>query len=209
MAVHGAPRPGAITVTLEKIDLIDRKFATSLLGYNREEVDAIVAEAAESIGRLAEEKMELSRRVEELRREVAGYQSREATLRDTLLTTQTIVEDVKAKAHREAESLLDAAKDQAAALVREAEQEAATLEAQIDILRKRKATLTGRFREMLLSALDIVDADQAEDAKDDAATPEFVLGLADATDVEDTSAGDAPQDDAAATSPRKQPEETE
>ena len=85
-------------MTLDKIDLIDRKFAKSLLGYSRDDVDSVVAEAAETIGRLAEEKMALGRRVEELRREVAGYQAREATLRDTLLTTQTIVEDVKAKA---------------------------------------------------------------------------------------------------------------
>lgn len=151
-------------MSLDKIDLIDRKFTTSLLGYNREEVNGLVAEAAETIGQLAEEKMALGRSLEELRREVAGYQSREATLRDTLLTTQTIVEDVKAKAKREAETLLDTARDQAAALVREAEQRAACLDAEIDLLQKRKTALTTRFREMLLAALDVVDADQTEEA---------------------------------------------
>ena len=106
---RGRRRPQARrdNVTLDKIDLIDRKFSKSLLGYSRDDVDRLVGEAAETIGRLAEEKMALSRTVEELRREVAGYQSRETTLRDTLLTTQTIVEDVKAKAHQEAEALLD------------------------------------------------------------------------------------------------------
>lgn len=150
-------------MTLDKIDLIDRKFAKSLLGYSRDDVDSLVAEAAETIGRLAEEKMELGRRVEELRREVAGYQARESTLRDTLLTTQTIVEDVKAKAHREAEGLLDEARDQAEALIREARQQVVSLGAQVDILRQRKTALTSRFRDMLLAALDILDADQVED----------------------------------------------
>ena len=180
-------------MTLDKIDLIDRKFAKSLLGYSRDDVDSVVAEAAETIGRLAEEKMALGRRVEELRREVAGYQAREATLRDTLLTTQTIVEDVKAKAKHEAECLLDGARDQAAALVREAEQQAVNLGAKIDLLQKRKLVLTSRFRDMLLAALDILDADQAEDAAE-AASPVFSSeGLAADTDVEENAAGDEPE----------------
>jgi len=151
-------------VTLDKIDLIDRKFSKSLLGYSRDDVDRLVGEAAETIGRLAEEKMALSRTVEELRREVAGYQSRETTLRDTLLTTQTIVEDVKAKAHQEAEALLDEARDRAAALVREAEERASSLEADIDALHQRKRALTGRFRDLLLATLDILDTDATGDA---------------------------------------------
>lgn len=151
-------------MTLDKIDLIDRKFSKSLLGYRPDEVDRLVAEAADSIGRLAEEKMALARTVEELRREVEGYRSRETTLRDTLLTTQTIVEDVKAKAKREAEGLLDQARDEADALVREAREQALRLGADIDTLAQRKTALATRFREMLMAALDILDAQEAEEA---------------------------------------------
>lgn len=158
------PQARRDTVTLDKIDLIDRKFSKSLLGYSRDDVDRLVGEAAETIGRLAEEKMALSRTVEELRREVAGYQSRETTLRDTLLTTQTIVEDVKAKAHQEAEALLDEARDRAAALVREAEERASNLTADINALAQRKRALTGRFRDLLMATLDILDTDATEDA---------------------------------------------
>jgi cell division initiation protein len=150
-------------VTLDKIDLIDRKFSKSLLGYSRDDVDRLVAEAADTIGRLAEEKMALARAVEELRREVEGYRARETTLRDTLLTTQTIVEDVKAKARREAEGLLDQARDQAEALVGEAGEKARGLSADIDALVQRKTALTTRFRDMLMAALDILDAQEAED----------------------------------------------
>lgn len=150
-------------MTLDKIDLIDRKFSKSLLGYSRDDVDRLVGEAAETIGRLAEEKMALTRTVEELRREVAGYQARETTLRDTLLTTQTIVEDVKAKARREAEELLDEARDRAAVLVREAEERTSGLTADIDALAQRKRALTSRFRDLLLATLDILDTDAAGD----------------------------------------------
>ena len=169
-----------VAVTLDKIDLIDRKFSKTLLGYRPDAVDRLVAEAADTIGRLAEEKMALTRTVEELRREVEGYRSRETTLRDTLLTTQTIVEDVKAKAKREAEGLLDQARDQADALVRQAREQAmmtittegdeAIIEQIVKQLRKLVTTLKvvdltrtkAVEREMMLLRVDAEGASRAE-----------------------------------------------
>lgn len=153
-------------MSLDKIDLIDRKFSQSLFGYCRDDVDRLVAEAAETIGRLAEEKMALVRTVAELRREMGEYQARESTLRDTLLTTQTIVKDLKAKAIQEADGILEAARDKAAALIRQAEEQAAAKTCEIDALRLRKTTLAARFREMLLAALDILDNESAADTQE-------------------------------------------
>ena len=104
-------------MTLDKIDLLDRTFSHSIVGYRRDEVDRLVAEAAESIGRLAEEKMALTRANDGLAREIAEYRAREATLRDTLLTTQRIVEELKGKAREEARRIVEAAKGEAAAIV--------------------------------------------------------------------------------------------
>ena len=173
-------------MTLDKIDLLDRKFSHSLVGYRRDEVDRLVAEAADSIGRLAEEKMALARANDGLTREIAEYRSREATLRDTLLTTQQIVEDLKIKARQEAERILDEARDQAAAMLAEAKGQAAVLAREIDALAARKAALSARFRDMLLAALDILDAqarplsDQGVDAAGleaaTAAGEEFTFG---------------------------------
>ena len=145
-------------MTLDKIDLLDRKFSRSIGGYRRDEVDRLLAEAADSIGHLAEEKMGLGRANEALRRELAEYRAREATLRDTLLTTQQIVDELKIKARQEAERILDEARDQAAALLAAGQGQAAILTGEIDALAARKAALTARFRDMLLAALEILDA---------------------------------------------------
>ena len=161
-------------MTLDKIDLLDRKFSRSIGGYRRDEVDRLLAEAADSIGHLAEEKMGLGRANEALRRELAEYRAREATLRDTLLTTQQIVDELKIKARQEAERIIDDARDQAAALLAAGEGQAAILAGEIDALAARKAALTARFRDMLLAALEILDA-QAEPVPgpgDDAPRPE-------------------------------------
>ena len=175
-------------MTLDKIDLLDRKFSHSLVGYRRDEVDRLVAEAADSIGRLAEEKMALARANDGLTREIAEYRSREATLRDTLLTTQQIVEDLKIKARLEAERILDEARDQAAAMLAQAKGQAAVLAREIDGLAARKAALAARFRDMLLAALDILDAQAQPDA--DAAGEEFAFADA-AESVQAAAAPDA------------------
>jgi cell division initiation protein len=148
-------------VTLDKIDLLDRTFSHSLVGYRRDEVDRLVAEAADSIGRLAEEKMALARANEILTREIGEYRAREATLRDTLLTTQQIVEDLKGKARQEAGRIVGEARNQAAAIVGEARDKAMALAGEIEALAARKAALIGQFRDLLLAGLDMLDAETA------------------------------------------------
>ena len=150
-------------MTLDKIDLLDRTFSHSLVGYRRDEVDRLVAEAAESIGRLAEEKMALTRANDGLAREIAEYRAREATLRDTLLTTQRIVEELKGKAREEARRIVEAAKGEAAAIVAAARGQADALAGEIEALAARKAAMTGRFRDMLTAALTLLDAETVGD----------------------------------------------
>ena len=173
-------------MTLDKIDLLDRKFSRSIGGYRRDEVDRLIAEAADSIGRLAEEKMGLGRANEALRRELAEYRAREATLRDTLLTTQQIVDELKIKARQEAERILDEARDQAAALLAAGEGQAAILAGEIDALAARKAALTARFRDMLLATLEILDAQAASvpGPGDDVSWPEVPVAEDDRTVAE-------------------------
>lgn len=155
-------------MTLDKIDLLDRTFSHSIVGYRRDEVDRLVAEAAESIGRLAEEKMALTRANDGLAREIAEYRAREATLRDTLLTTQCIVEELKGKAREEARRIVEAAKGEAAAIVASARGQADALAGEIEALAARKADMAGRFRDMLTAALALLDAEAAGEASRDA-----------------------------------------
>lgn len=171
-------------MTLDKIDLLDRKFSRSLFGYRRDAVDRLLAEAADSIGCLAEEKMALCRANDALRREMDELRSREATLRHTLLTTQQIVEDLKVKARQEAKGLLDQAREQARSLLGQAKGQAAALTSEIDALAARKAALTARLREMLLAALDILDATAEADRAP--------IAAADGRDAPDAAA-DAPE----------------
>lgn len=101
--------------------------------------------------------MALTRTVESLRREIGAYQGREATLRDTLLTTQRIVEDLKAEARREAERILNEAREAGTVMIREAEERVDALKRETAALEERRSALVTRFRDMLLATLDVLD----------------------------------------------------
>ena len=167
-------------MTLDKIDLLDRTFSHSLVGYRRDEVDRLVAEAAESIGRLAEEKMALTRANDGLAREIAEYRAREATLRDTLLTTQRIVEELKGKAREEARRIVEEARGEAAAMVAEARGRVDALAGEIDALAARKAALAQRLRDMFTGALALLNADGGEGASPVASPGQASDGTSDA-----------------------------
>ena len=186
--------PDAIAVTLNKIDLIDRKFSRALFGYSRDEVDRLVAEAADTIGRLAEDKMALSRTVESLRRDVSECQSRETELRDTLLAAQRSVEELKAEARQEAERTVTAAREKAAAIVSEAEDQVVALGEELDALQERRTSLVTKFREMLTFSLDLLEAETSFEASPpgsgEPADPDLPGDDAGATSEEQAGDGD-------------------
>jgi len=53
-------------VTISKIDLLNRKFSKKLWGYAPEEVDQLMAEMAEMLGAVAEERKNLLRKVKRM-----------------------------------------------------------------------------------------------------------------------------------------------
>ncbi len=136
-------------MSLSKIDLVDKKFSRSLFGCDRREVDQFLAEAAEALGRLAEEKLALADLVNVLEEKLAAYRSQEETLRGAVMTTQEMVEEIKGKAREEAKRIVGAAGEEAEALLAEAGTELKRLRKDISALAAQKARLEAGLREQI------------------------------------------------------------
>ena len=93
-------------MTLSKIDVLNKKFSRGLFGYSRAKVDQFLQEAAEAVGVAAEERKEAAKNLKRLEALVAEYKQRDETLRETLLSTQRMVDELKMAAGREAELIL-------------------------------------------------------------------------------------------------------
>jgi cell division initiation protein len=142
---------------LTKLDILNKQFSRSLRGYTRAEVDQFLAEAAEALGELAEDRQELKRKLADLETVLAEHKAREESLRDTLISSQKVVDEMKANARKEAQLLVDGARGQADALVDKAHQRIAAAEEEIAGLRRIKIQFETQLRGLVEAHLRVLD----------------------------------------------------
>lgn len=156
-------------MSVTKIDVLNKIFGRSLRGYTCTEVDAFLQDVAESLGILAEEKEALAGRVERLEEQLEEHKGREQTLRDTLMTTQRMIDDMKANAQKEAQLIIDAANSKAESMVQQSHQRLAQLHGDISELKKQRTQFEIKLRSILEAHLRMLEADKEEQQELDAA----------------------------------------
>jgi cell division initiation protein len=147
---------------LTKIDILNREFGRTFRGYDRAEVDQAVQEAAEAIGSLTEERNDLKARVEDLEKALAEHKSREETLRATLVTTQKMIDDMKATAQKEAQLIVDAANSKADNMLNQAHMRLAQIHEDISELKKQRTQFEVKLRSILDAHMSLLEMDKEE-----------------------------------------------
>lgn len=150
-------------MSISKIDILNHSFSRSLRGYNPQEVDGYLQDIADTIGQLTEEKTNLANQVAILEAQLAEHKEREATLRDTLMTTQKLTDSLKATAQKEAQLIIDSAHSRAESLMQQGNLRLAQLNESIGETRKLKAQFEMRIRSMVEQHLKLLDMDSEDD----------------------------------------------
>jgi len=160
-------------VRLTPLDIQQQRFRTAFRGFDIKEVDAFLelvrAQYEELIlenRRLKEEGREQARRLEE-------FKERERTLKETMITAQKIVEDIKGAARKEAEVVVSQAEIQAEKIVRGAQDRLVQIIEDIQELKRQKAQLLSNLQGIVTAHQKLLEV-QAE-AEADAAKPEDSL----------------------------------
>lgn len=159
-------------MAVNRIDLLHHKFSKVLRGYSVEEVDALMQEVADAMGRLGDEKVRLGNRVTELEERIQEFVVRESALRDTLVASQKMGDEIKTAAQKEAQLILEAAQARAENVYRQAESKLARLIEEISEAKKLKAqfefqvraVIEGHLRLLELGQLEVDPLDQARSA---------------------------------------------
>ncbi len=151
-------------MTVSKIDILNRAFTRRMRGYDRAEVDAFMTEAAETVGDLTEDVAGLEGRVASLENALDEHRSREQTLRDTLVTTQKMIEDIKSQAQKEAQLILDAANAKAENMLNQAHLRLAQIHDDISELKKQRTQFEVKLRSILELHLKLMEQDKEEQA---------------------------------------------
>lgn len=147
---------------LTKVDILNKKFSSSLVGYNKHDVDVFLQELADYVGMLAEQQREFERTVHSLEEKLQEHRDREDILKHTLVNTQKMTEDIKANAQKQAKLTVKEAQVKSEEILRHAHKRLAQIHEDISELKKQRAHFEIKLRSMIESHLKLLDS-QDED----------------------------------------------
>ncbi|HLE78498.1 MAG TPA: DivIVA domain-containing protein, partial [bacterium] len=133
------------------LDIQHMVFKVSMRGYNRQDVDRFLEQIAQTVDELNREVALLRDRLGATEGQLTDSKKAETALTRTLVSTQTMAEELKAAAKRDAELIVKEAEVMAADLLRNTREEMAKLQHELSDLRKQRAMAIERLRGTLRS----------------------------------------------------------
>lgn len=149
-------------MSVSKIDLLNKRFSRKMVGYSRFEVDQFLLEVAETMGSMADNQKELRKKVKRLESAVIEYRKRDETLRDTLMSTQKMVDDLKVQASKEAQLILDEARTKAEITVQKGHTRLAQIHEEIEALKRQRTQFEIQLKSLLDSHLKMLEQSDPE-----------------------------------------------
>lgn len=139
------------------IDIQQQQFKSRLMGYDKAGVDQFLEILAGEIERLLRQNQDLQEDLARSKSALAEMREREATLKETLLTTQKVTDELKANARREAELVLADAEIRAERVMRNAEDRRLQLIEEIQEIKRQKIDFETSLRSLLEKHVRMLD----------------------------------------------------
>lgn len=156
---------------LTPLEIQQMVFQVRLRGYDKEEVNRFLEEVAQTLEIANRENASLREKVSFMEQQLADMKRNEATLSNTLLSAQSLADDVKRAAQREAELAMKEAELKASELLREARVELAETQRDISELRKQRLLMIERLRATIRTFERMLEVEEEEEDSSEAAAP--------------------------------------
>lgn len=139
------------------IDIQQQQFKSRLMGYDKAGVDQFLEIVAGEIERLLRQNQDLQEELAHARSALGEMREREATLKETLLTTQKVTDELKSNARREADLLMANTELRAERLMRNAEERRLQLIEEIQEIKRQKIDFETSLRSLLEKHVRMLD----------------------------------------------------
>jgi len=149
------------------IEIKEHKFKRSALGYDKNEVNALLGVIAEAIEEATKQNNKLEDKIKDMTAKLAEHEEREKILRETITTAQKMVEDLKNNAKKEAELIISEARIQADELVKKAHERIIKIQDEIYQLKKQRLDIQSSLKAMLEHHANLLNMGNREAAKGD------------------------------------------
>ncbi len=145
------------------IDIQQVEFRNRVRGYDRHQVDQFLEEVAETVETLVRENTTLRERLAVAEQQLGELKKTEATLTNTLISTQSLTEELKHAAHRDAELIMKEAELKASEMLREARVEWTNARRDITEVRKQRLLAIERLRSTLRTFERILEIEERDE----------------------------------------------
>ncbi|HAG49866.1 MAG: hypothetical protein A2X87_07625 [Deltaproteobacteria bacterium GWC2_42_51] len=149
------------------IEIKEHRFKKGLMGYDKNEVNALMGIIAETIEELAKQNNKLEEKIKDMATKLFEHEEREKILRETITTAQKMVEDLKNNAKKEAELIISEARIQADELVKKAHERVIKIQDEIYQLKKQRLDIQSSLKAMLEHHANLLNMGNREAAKGD------------------------------------------
>ncbi len=130
-------------------DINNHEFKRSIRGYDMDEVDAFLTQVAAELELLITENQELKDGVKAGDVDLEEYRKKNELLQKTLLAAQDVTEKIKTSSQQEMEEATRAARHEAGKIINQANEEVASMRAQIDDLKRQRDAFAIQFKALL------------------------------------------------------------
>lgn len=149
------------------IEIKEHRFKKGLMGFDKNEVNALMGIIAETIEELAKQNNKLEEKIKDMATKLFEHEEREKILRETITTAQKMVEDLKNNAKKEAELIISEARIQADELVKKAHERIIKIQDEIYQLKKQRLDIQSSLKAMLEHHANLLNMGNREAAKGD------------------------------------------
>jgi cell division initiation protein len=153
-------------MSLTPVEIRHVKLDRRVLGYERRAVERLLEDIAASFEDVWRERADLRDEIERLESELQRGREIEEALRSTLLSAERIADELRARAHREADLIVEEARARAREIVGSGEAEQERVHVEIRRLRALEAQVRAEYRAFLSAALERLDGDPQSAVED-------------------------------------------
>ena len=157
------------------LDIQQMVFKVAFRGYEKDEVNRFLEDLAETVEELNRDNAVQREKIVFLEQQLTELKRTEATLSNTLVSAQSLAEDVKRSAQREAELVVKEAELKAGEMMRQARVELADTQRDLSALQKQRLLMVERLRASLRTFERMLEVEEQEAFQDGAATSEHKL----------------------------------
>jgi cell division initiation protein len=142
------------------LDIQQKQFSSRLKGFDMEEVDSFLELIREEMEELLRENANLREEARRYEKQLKEYKNIETTLRDTLVSTQQMVEEFRTSAKKDAELIRKEAEMKAEEIMREAQDKTVKIHEDITDLKGVRRHFKEELRRLIESHLSMMDFDR-------------------------------------------------